>query len=209
MRPTARNSAAASAGNRNRHCDDGLPIFVIGHHGGQIGAADEREQPLFILAQTRQPGFQIVENVDVGHDGMMRNALQRLVAEMAGLAAADHRRGDVELSKAAQARQRGDDRRHVADLIFGEVTGFRARIGDQLLAVAVIQLLRHRQRLVGGPSPTLAAGLLQGGEIEETWRRLTLFVDRDAERPLDSPPAALAIASAWARSLIRILAGGA
>lgn len=30
--------------------DDGLPIFVIGHHGTQIGTADEREQSLFILA---------------------------------------------------------------------------------------------------------------------------------------------------------------
>jgi putative transposase len=82
----------------------------------------------------------------------MRNALQRPVAKMAGLATADHRRRDFELSKATQAGQRGDDRRHVTDLIFDQVTGFRARVGDQLLAVAVIQLLRHRKRLVGRPT---------------------------------------------------------
>ena len=29
----------------------------------------------------RQPDFQIVQNVDIGHDGMMRNALQSPVAE--------------------------------------------------------------------------------------------------------------------------------
>src|SRR6202045_2349539 len=101
---------------------------------------------------------------------MMRNALESPVAEMAGLAAADHRR-DFEVNKAAQAGQRGDNRRHVADLIFAQVTGFRARIGDQLLAVAVIQLLRHRKSLVGRPAPTLATGLLQRGEVEEAWRR--------------------------------------
>jgi hypothetical protein len=71
------------------------------------------------------------------------------------------------------------DRKIIQD--FAQVTGFRARIGDHLLAVAVIQLLRHRKRLVRGPAPTLAAGLLQGWEIEETWRRLPLFFNRDAE----------------------------
>ncbi len=40
---------------------------------------------------------------------MMRNALESLVAEMAGLATTDHRRRDFELSKAAQAGQRGDE----------------------------------------------------------------------------------------------------
>ena len=57
---------------------------------------------------------------------MMRNALESLITEMAGLATTDHRRRDFELSKAAQMGQRGDNRRHVADLIFGQVTGFRA-----------------------------------------------------------------------------------
>jgi hypothetical protein len=50
---------------------------------------------------------------------------------MAGLATADHRRRDFEVSKATQAGQRGDDRWHVTDLIFGQVTGFRARVGDK------------------------------------------------------------------------------
>jgi len=102
---------------------NGLAIFVVGHHGGQIGTADQRKQTLFILVQARQSGFQVVKDVDVGHDGMMRNALQSLVAEMAGLAPADHRRGDFEMGEATQASERGDDRRRVADLIFGQVTG--------------------------------------------------------------------------------------
>ena len=68
-------------------------------------------------------GFQIVQNIDVGHDGMMRNALQSLVAEMAGFAATDHRRGDFKLGEATQAGKRGDNRRRVADLIFSEVNG--------------------------------------------------------------------------------------
>ena len=98
---------------------------------------------------------------------MMRNALESLVAEMAGLTTADHQRRDFELSKAAQVGQRGDNRRYVADLIFGQVMGFRPRIGDKFLAVAVIKLLRHGKHLVGRPTPPLTAGLLQGGKIEE------------------------------------------
>ena len=97
--PDGPELCCSAAGNWNRHCDDGLPIFVIGHHGGQIGAADEREQSLFILAQTRQTGFQVIQNVDVGHDCVMRNALQSLVTEMAGLAPTDHRRGDSSWAK--------------------------------------------------------------------------------------------------------------
>ena len=63
----------------------------------------QREQPLFIIAEARQAGFEVVQNVDIGNDGMMRNALQSFVAEMAGFAAADHRRGDFEVGETAQA----------------------------------------------------------------------------------------------------------
>ena len=49
--------------------------------------------------------------------------------DLAVVVTADHRWRDFELSKAAQAGQRRDNRRHVADLIFGQVTGFRARSG--------------------------------------------------------------------------------
>ena len=91
-------------GNWNRHGEDGLAIFEVGHHGGQIRSADESEQALFILVEARKPGFKVVENIDVGHDRVMRNALQSLVAEVTGFAAADYRRGDLELGEAAQAR---------------------------------------------------------------------------------------------------------
>src|ERR1700730_16799069 len=115
---------------------------------------------------------------------MMRNALESPVAEMAGLAAADHRRRDFELSKATQAGQRGDHRRHVTGLIFAQVTGFRARIGDQLLAVAVIQLLRHRKRLVGRPTPTLA---VEGLSAQRFAEYLSLGQVPDAA-PSGTPP---------------------
>jgi hypothetical protein len=46
--------------------------------------------------------------------------------------------------------------------------------------------LRHRKRLVGRPAPPLAAGLLQGGKIEEAWRRLPLLFNRDTEWSLMS-----------------------
>ena len=127
-----------AAWNWNRHGDDGLAIFVVGHHSGQIGAANQREQPFFVLAQARQPDFKVVEDIDVGHDGMVRHAFQSLVAEVARHAAADHRRGDFQIGESTQARQRGDDRRRVGDLIFSQVSRLRAWIGDQFLAVAVI-----------------------------------------------------------------------
>jgi hypothetical protein len=97
------------------------------------------------------------------------------------------------------------DRKIIQD--FAQVTGFRARIGDHLLAVAVIQLLRHRKRLVRGPAPTLAAGFLQGWEI----RRGGACRFSSIETPSGPrcPAAAFAIASARTRSLIRILAEGA
>jgi hypothetical protein len=46
-----------------------------------------------------------------------------------------------------------------------QVTSFRARIGDQLLLLAVIQLLRHGKRLVSGPTSTLTTDLLQRWEV--------------------------------------------
>ena len=49
--------------------------------------------------------------------------------------------------RAAKPRSRsqgGEDRRHVGDLALGQVAGLRPRVGDQLLALAVVQLLRDR-----------------------------------------------------------------
>ena len=91
----------------------------------------------------------------------MGNALERLVAEMPALAASDRRLVDPQVSKAAQPDHGGNDRWHIRDLVFSQVAGFGARVGDELLAVAVVQLLGDREGFVGSPAPALAAGLLQ------------------------------------------------
>ena len=72
---------------------------------------------------------------------MVRDASQRAIAERPGLAAADHGLANIETGKAPQACQRARDDRNVADLVLGQVTGFRPRIGDQLLAIAVVEFL--------------------------------------------------------------------
>ena len=113
---------------------------------------------------------------------MMRHALQRTVAKMAGLAFADHRLGQIEMGEAAQPRQRGDDGRHVRDLVLAQIAGLGARIGDQLLAVAVIEFLGDGERLVRRPAPALAAGLLQRRQVEQLRRPLPAMLDLDAER---------------------------
>ena len=131
--------------------------------------------------------FEIVHHIDVRHDRMVRHALQRLVAEMAGLAAADHGRIDVELREAAQARHGGDDGRHVGDLVLGEMARLGARIGDQLLALAVIELLRDRQASCRRSSPS--AGRRSSASDGRSKRRggaCRRCLDRDGERARDS-----------------------
>src|SRR5262245_15892708 len=112
----------------------------------------------------------------------MRHALQRLVAEVTRLAAPDHWI-DLQVGEAAQTGQRSDNRRRIGDLVLGQVAGLRARIGNELLALAVVELLRDRKGLVGGPTPALAAGLLQRRQVEQARRPLSTMLDRHAERP--------------------------
>ena len=85
---------------------------------------------------------------------------------------------DLQMGEAAQPRQRGDDGRHVGDLVLGQIAGLGAGVGDELLAVAVIELLGDGERLVGGPAPALAAGLLQRRQVEQARRRLPAMLDR-------------------------------
>src|SRR5208337_282180 len=113
---------------------------------------------------------------------MMRHALQRAVAKMAGLAFPDHRLGQIEMGEAAQPRQRGGDGRHVRDLVLAQIAGLGARIGDQLFAVAVVEFLGDDERLVRRPAPSLAAGLLERWQVEQLRRPLAAMLDLDAER---------------------------
>ena len=92
-----------------------------------------------------------------------------------------------EISRWAKPRSAvsdADDRRHVVDLVFRQVAGLGAGVCDQLLAVAVIKLLGDGQRLVGVPAPALAAGLLQGRQVEQTRRPLALLLHRHRQRTL-------------------------
>ena len=161
------------------HGDDGLPEFEIGHDRREVRAANQGEEPLLIVAQPRNARLQIVHDVDVGHDRMMRHPFQRFVAEVARLATADHRRVDLQMRKAAQPHHGGGDGGHVGDLVFGQVPRLGAGIGRQLLALAVVKFLRDRERLVRAPAPPLAAGLLQRRQIEQARRRLPAMLDRD------------------------------
>ena len=97
--------------------------------------------------------------------------------------------------KAPADPQPGDDARHVRDQALRQVAGLRARIGDDLLALAVIELLRHLQRPGGRPAEARAAQLLQRGQVVQPRRPLPLVLDLDRQRAVE-PSAAAAIASA-------------
>ena len=184
MRPTARNSAAARCPllwHRHVHRDHGLAVLEVGHDGGQIGAADQGEQPLLVVAEAGDARLEVVHDIDVGHDGMVRHAFERLVAEVPGLAAADHGPVDLQVCEAAQPGHGGDDGRHVGDLVLGQMAGLGSGVGDELLALAIVELLRDRKGLVGGPAPALAAGLLQRRQVEQARRRLPAMLDRHGE----------------------------
>jgi hypothetical protein len=58
-----------------------------------------------------------------------------------GLAAADYRPVDPQMCEAAQPGHGGDDGRHVGDLALGKMVGLGAGVGDELLPLAIIELL--------------------------------------------------------------------
>src|SRR6516162_1442298 len=86
------------------------------------------------------------------------------------------------MGEAAQTGQCGGDGRHVRDLVLTQIAGLGARIGDQLLAVAVVEFLGDGERLIRRPAPALAAGLLQRRQVEQLRRPLAAMLDLDAER---------------------------
>jgi hypothetical protein len=70
------------------------------------------------------------------------------------------------VDKTAETGQRSDNRRHIGDLVLGQVTRLGARIGNEFLALAIIKFLGHRKRPVRGPTQALTAGLLQRRQVE-------------------------------------------
>jgi len=79
----------------------------------------------------------------------------------------------------------------------GRPAGLGPGVGYDLLGLAIVELLCDRKGLVGGPTPALAAGLLQRRQIEQARRRRC---STDTASGPVCPAAALAMASATARS---------
>ena len=62
------------------------------------------------------------------------------------------------------------------------MAGLGSGVGDELLALAIVELLRDREGLLRGPAPALAAGLLQRRKIEQARRGLPPMLDRHRQR---------------------------
>ena len=105
--------------------------------------------------------MQIFDRVDVGNDGVMARALKALVVESAARAPADHRRiGHGDCAERLTHLQSGHDLRYVRYQALRQVAHLSARIGDDLLALTVIEFLRYLKRLAGRPAEARTAKLL-------------------------------------------------
>jgi hypothetical protein len=108
--------------------------------------------------------------------------LSALSQKMPGLAAADYGPGDHKVRKAAQPSHGLDNGRHVVDLALGEMAGLGPGIGDDFLALTIVEFLRDRKGLICGPTPALAAGLLQRRQIKQTRWGLPAMLDGYGQR---------------------------
>src|SRR5215471_17730238 len=79
------------------------------------------------------------------------------------------------------------DPRHVLYQALRQVADLCAGIGDDLLALAVIELLSYLERLGSRPAEARAAELLQRRQIVQLGRPLPLLLDAHAKRPLEAP----------------------
>src|SRR5665213_865024 len=116
---------------------------------------------------------------------MMARALQPLVVETAARTPADHRRiwhGDC--AERLSHPEPGRDPRYVRYQALRQVAHLGARIGDDLLALAVIEFLRHRERLAGRPAEARAAELLQRRQVVQLGWPLPLILDAHGKRTL-------------------------
>ena len=82
--------------------------------------------------------------------------------------------------------QSGHDPRYVRYQALRQVAHLGARIGVDLLALAVIQLLRHLEGLAGRPAEARNAYFLQRRQIVQLGRPLPLIFDADGKRTLEA-----------------------
>ena len=160
-----------------------LPVAKVRHDRGQIGSCDHIEQFLLVEREPWPDLPQAVHRVDVGDDRVMAGALQALVTEGSMGAFADHQRrrhGDL-LERLAHLKA-CDDLCRIRDQIFRQIAHLGAGIGDDLLALAVIERLGDLQRLGRRPAKPGGAELLQRGEVVKLGRSLFLVLDADAQR---------------------------
>ena len=83
--------------------------------------------------------------------------------------------------------QSGHDLRHVRYQALRQVAHLGAGIGDDLLALAVIEFLRHLERLGRQPAEARTAKFLQRRQIVQLGRPLPLLLDAHAKRALEAP----------------------
>src|SRR5436190_12314895 len=116
----------------------------------------------------------------------MARTLQPLVVEAAARASSDHRRiGHGDGAERLAHLKPGHDLRHVQYQALRQVAHLGTRIGDDLLALAVIEILRHLERLAGRPPEARAAEFLQRRQIVQLWWPLALVLDTYGKRALE------------------------
>ena len=118
----------------------------------------------------------------------MARAFQPLVVEGAVPSLADHRwrrywNGGIGAARA----QPGNDPRNVRDGAFRQIADLGARVGQNLLARAVIEFLGNLERLRGRPAEAGAAQLLERGQVVQPGRALPPVLDTHPERTLEAP----------------------
>jgi hypothetical protein len=134
------------------------------------------EQFLLVDRKTWPDFPQVVDRVDVWNDGVMAGALESLVMETAACALSDDRViGHGDCAERLARLQAGDDLRNIRCQALREITHLGARIGDDLLALAIIEFLSDFQRLAGRPTEARAAQFLERRQIVELWRPLPLW----------------------------------
>src|SRR5207249_7088750 len=107
---------------------------------------------------TRPDLRQLVDGVDIGNDGMMARTLKPLVVERAARTSTNHRRlGYRDRAERLAHPQSGYDSRHVRYQALRQIANLCARISDNLLALAVIQILRQFEGFAGRPAKARAA----------------------------------------------------
>jgi hypothetical protein len=95
--------------------------------------------------------------------------------ETAGCSLSDNRGiGHGDCAQRLARLQAGDDLRNIRYQAFREITHLGAGIGDDLLALAIIEFLSDFQRLAGRPTEARAAQFLELRQIVELWRPLSL-----------------------------------